>query len=197
MTMTQHQYSPVESVYAEALLGAARRLGVLQRAREDARVLLQVVKKNGRLLLFLESPHIAMQQKLELLDHVFEGRLCPLMMNLLRVLATRRRTTYLDETLMLFQELAERGEGIWRAEITTAHELDLQDQLRLKTALEKHAQKRLRIEYHLDDRLIGGVVCRLDDWQIDASLRHGLDELGRRLKATTLRTPEKAQGTTA
>jgi F-type H+-transporting ATPase subunit delta len=184
--MKQRQYSPIERTYAEALLGAARRLGIVQRAMEEARVLLKVVKQNPRLLLFLESPHISAQEKQELLDRVFKGRLSPLMVNLLHVLAARRRTTYLDETLELFQELVEQSEGLWRVQVTTAHELNFQDKVRLKTALEKFTKRQLKIEYNIDPRLIGGLVCRLRDFQIDASLRNALNGIRYRLLHTPL-----------
>lgn len=192
MTMTQRQYSPVERTYAEALLGAARRLGIVQQAAEEARALVQVTRQSPRLMVFLESPHISYPAKLELLDRVFKGRLSPLMVNLLHVLARRRRTVFLNETLDLFQELVEESEGILHAEVTTAHELGLQDKLRLKAALEKYAKSRLQIEYHRDPRLIGGVVCRLKDRQLDSSLRSALDELERRLNATTLKAAPAA-----
>jgi F-type H+-transporting ATPase subunit delta len=184
--MKQRQYSPIERTYAEALLGAARRLGVVQRAQEEARVLLKVATDNPRLLVFLESPHIATHDKLALLDRVFQGRLGPLMMNLLHVLAGRRRTTYLNETLERFQELVERSEGILRARVTTARELNFQDKLRLKAALERFTRAQLKIEYLVEERLIGGLICRLRDTQIDTSLRSGLEEIRRRLMGTTL-----------
>lgn len=192
MSNTLAQYSPVERTYAEALLGAARRLGLVERARDEAAALLKIIKGNVRLLRFLESPHIATPEKLALLDRVFGGRLSPLMLNLLHVLAVRRRTTYLDETLSLFQELVEQSEGIWRASVTTAHELTEEDRARVQAALEKFTAHQLRIDYHLDPKLIGGLVCRLKDTQIDTSLRSALEELQHRLLTTTLRPAEAA-----
>lgn len=192
MTNSLTQYSPVERVYAEALLGAARRLGTVEQARDEAEVLLKIVKGSKRLLVFLESPHIKMPDKMALLDRVFGGKLSPLMMNLLHVLAARRRTTYLDETLALFRELVEQAEGIWRASVTTAHELGEDERREIQTALEKYTEHRLRIEYSLDSKLIGGVVCRLRDTQIDTSLRSALEALQHKLLGTTL----KAAGAT-
>lgn len=184
--MKQRQYSPIERTYAEALLGAARRLGVVARAQEEARALLKVLKQNPRLRLFLESPHIDAQEKSALLERVFKGRLTPVMMNLLQVLSARRRTTYLDETLELFQTLVEESEGIWRVDVTTAHELSMQEKLDLKGALEKYTKRQLNLDYNIDSRLIGGLVCRLRDFQIDASLRNGLEGLRWRMLHTTL-----------
>lgn len=187
MSISQHQYSPIEQSYAGALLGAARRLGIVQRALEEARVLVRVLRQNPRLPLFLSSPQISGVDKKTLLDRVFKGRLSPLMMQLVQTMSARRRTLYMIAALELFQELVEQSEGVWRVDVTTARDMGFQEKLRLKAALEKYTKNQLKIEYHQDPRLIGGLICRMRDRQIDASLRTQLDELGRRLKATTLK----------
>lgn len=186
MNLKQRQTTPVERTYAEALFGAARSMGVLQRVQEEAKVLLKVVQQNRSLLTFLESPHVKIEEKMGLLDRVFKGRLSPVMINLLHVLATRRRTTYLDEILEHFQELVEQAEGIYQATVTSAWELNFQDKLKLKTALERHTQSRLKIDYAVDPAVLGGVIFRFRDLLIDGSLRGGLHSLRERLLGTQL-----------
>jgi F-type H+-transporting ATPase subunit delta len=129
---------------------------------------------------------VAVGEKLKLLDRAFKGRLSPLLINLLHLLATRRRTTYLDETLTLFQELVERAEGISQASVSSAGELSFQDKLRLKAALEKYTKSRLKIEYLVEPGLIGGVIFRFRDLLVDGSLASALEELRERMLSRTL-----------
>jgi F-type H+-transporting ATPase subunit delta len=186
MNLKQRQFTVVQRTYAEALLGAARRTGSLQRVQEEAKILLQVVKKSPRLLLFMENPNVEPTEKLALLDRVFKARLSPVLINLLHVLAARRRTTNLDEILDLFQELTEQAEGIFQATVTSAYNLSVQDKLKLKASLEQYTRSRLKIDYGVDPGLIGGIVFRFRDLLIDSSLRSALDQLRRRLTRAPL-----------
>lgn len=186
MNLKQRQFTVVQRTYAEALLGAARRTGSLQRVKEEAKVLLQVVKQSPRLLLFMENPNVEAQEKLALLDRVFMTRLSPVLVNLLHVLAARRRTTNLDEILDLFQELAEQAEGIFQATVTSAYHLSAQDKLKLKVSLEQYTRSRLKIDYGVDTGLIGGIVFRFRDLLVDSSLRSALDQLRQRLTRAPL-----------
>jgi len=109
--MMQHQYTVVARTYAEALFAGARRLGIVQRALEEAKALGKILGRTPRLATFLDHPRIAREAKLATLERVFRSRISPLMLNLLRTLVTRRRTGHLAEILALFQELGEQAEG--------------------------------------------------------------------------------------
>ena len=179
--MKQKQYTLIARSYAAALFGATRKQGILQRVREECRILAQTAERSPSLLTFLDSPQVTTEQKFELLDKVFKTRFHEMLLLLLRMLVVRDRTGHLVEILERFEELVELAEGYHRAQVTSAHTLGFQDRLKLKSVLEKYTKFHLNIDYEVDPYLIGGVVFRADDLRIDGSLRGGLDEVRRRL----------------
>ena len=80
--MSQHQYTVVTRTYAEALFAGARRLGIVQRALEEAKVLGRILVQTPQLATFLDHPRIARETKLATLERVFRTRVSPLMLNL-------------------------------------------------------------------------------------------------------------------
>jgi F0F1-type ATP synthase delta subunit len=67
--------------------------------------------------------------------------------------------------------------------VATARPLSPEERRRLTTCLEAFVGKQLRVVFHEDAGLIGGVAFRCDDTLIDTSLRSGLTALRHRLDA--------------
>jgi F-type H+-transporting ATPase subunit delta len=180
------QVNAVAASYSEALFRAARAQGALQRVQAECRSLATVLENSPRLATFLGNPMTPMDRKLELLKRALERRLNPLVMRLLMLMTRRDRVASLPETLDRFQKLVEHAEGIEQAEVVSAMEMGFQDKMRVKAALEKRLEARLRIDFRVDPGLIGGLVCRVRDTLMDGSLRSGLDRLAKRLRHVSL-----------
>lgn len=191
MNLKMRQYAVHERAYAEALVNAARAYvkdgrGTLEEIQNDARALLQVFEQSKKLLVFLESPHVKISSKFELLDKVFSGKLHPLLLRLIHMLAERRRSTSLDEVLSLFLERMNELSGVYYAIIATASELPEDSKQKLQQTMERYTQKKLNIEFQTDPEIIGGVIFRSGDTLIDGSIRTSMDALRARLLATQL-----------
>ncbi len=183
--ITQHQYSLVARSYATALFHTAQKQGILQRVREECRVLGEVARgKQKGLTIFMESPQISTEDKMAVFDRVLKPRVSTILIKMIHLLVTRERRGVFADITELFELMVEEAEGIDHATVETARELRMQDKLRLKDALEKYTHRRLKIEFVVDSRLIGGLIFRYGDVLIDSSLRHGLDEIQDRLCKT-------------
>jgi ATP synthase F1 delta subunit len=167
--------------YAQALFSSGKRQGLLARMLEESKMVAALLKANPAFATFLEGPQIPTEKKRELIDRAFGRRLSQISINLLYMMVDRERARLLGRILEEFAEVAERAEGIHPARVTTAHELNFDQKQKLKAALEKHTDCRLRIDYAVKPELIGGLVFRFRDVLIDASLRHGLDGLEKHL----------------
>ena len=183
--ITQQQYSLVARSYATALFRTAQKQGILQRVREECRVLGEVARgKQKGLTIFMESPQISTEDKMAVFDRVLRPRVSQVLLKLIHLLVTRERRGVFADITELFELMVEEAEGIDHATVETARELRMQDKLRLKDALEKYTRRRLKIDFVVDPRLIGGLIFRYGDVLIDNSLRHGLDEIQERLRKT-------------
>ena len=78
---------PINSGYARALLEMAQAEGVVSRVEEELFRLRELLKKNPDLLEFLKDPNIQREGKRKALSDLFQGRVHPLVLNLLITLS--------------------------------------------------------------------------------------------------------------
>lgn len=101
--------------------------------------------------------------------------------NFLRLLALKHRLNLLPRIAELFTEYYSREEKVLAVEVTTAHTLTAQQNESLQTTLQKHFNKTITMQNHIDETLLGGVLIRADDLVIDASVRGKLKKLAQEL----------------
>jgi len=81
----------------------------------------------------------------------------------------------------VYADLVDEREGIAKARITTAIELNELERDGLVHRLERASGKKLRATFGVDDALIGGAKVQVGDHLVDASLAAELRALGRQL----------------
>ncbi len=178
----REQDLPILEVYAEALLESARAAQSLDAVFDQAQQLCPILRENPALLRFLEKPAIETNAKKQLLRDAFGGRVLPLMLNLALMLTDKFRGGLWLGVLERFTHMVERERGIYAARVQSAHTLDADERVQIKTRLEAFTGKQLRIEYEEDPSLIGGLLFRYGDTLIDNSLRGALQKIRARLE---------------
>jgi len=105
----------------------------------------------------------------------------PQAVNLVRMLVQRQRLGLLPRILQIFQELYNKERGIVVADVITAVPLDEAHQRRVTEQLARMTGKTVDIRMHHDPRILGGLVARIGDELIDASVATRLASLAERL----------------
>lgn len=103
--------------------------------------------------------------------------------NLVRLLAENKRLILATEIAAQFEVLKAAQEGELTAHITSAFELTEAQMAGLVAKLETKFGRKIKATQSTDAELIGGVVIRVGDEVMDASVRGGLEALGVTLKA--------------
>jgi F-type H+-transporting ATPase subunit delta len=177
----REQDIPTLQTYAEALMDAARRGDGLDAVLAEAVALAELLAQNKKILYFLERPAIRKDEKKELIERVFKGKLSPLMLNLPRLLVDKNRGGLWDEILAHFVRKVEESKGIHPGKVSTAVPLNDAEKKALEAALRKFTGHKLRVAYEVDPRLVGGVLFRSGDMLIDQSVSRRTRELRDRL----------------
>jgi F-type H+-transporting ATPase subunit delta len=175
----------VSERYAQALFNVSKRQGTLPTVIADAEQFLLVDKKDSRLAVFLEGPQFRTEDKLELVKRTFQGKLDPMLVQLVVMLINKGRIEYARPILTRFIELAEADQGLHPAEVATAVELSDDAKTRLQSALEAYTKSRLRIRYRVEPTLIAGVRFTMGDLMVDDSIKGKLDRLRFQLQGIT------------
>ena len=143
----------------------------------DLEMLSRSIRESREFRALLKSPVIKRAKKLEVLRAAFEGRVSPLTMEFLLLLAEKGREDVLGQVVIEFRRLRDERLGIVPLELTAATELtkDQADAIRLR--FEKLTQKSVRVAFTVDTSLKGGFRARLGDTVYDGSIKRQLELL--------------------
>jgi len=76
-----------------------------------------------------------------------------------------------------FHKLKLEKEGKKLAEVTTAHPIDKNSERKILDELNKIVKGDVEIKKKIDEKILGGVVIRFDDHEIDTSTKNQLEQL--------------------
>lgn len=169
--------------YAAGLLAAAEEIGAVDAVARDCELLGRVLREAREFRMLVASPVIRPAKKTAVFRELFEGRLHPSTMTFLRLLAAKGREEVLPEIVEQVGALHDERRGIITVEAASAVELGAGQQDALRTELERTTGRTVRVRFRLDPQLRGGLVVRIGDTVLDASIRRQLELLRERLAA--------------
>jgi F-type H+-transporting ATPase subunit delta len=172
---------PINSAYARALLGMAQAEGVVSRVEEELFRLRELLKKNANLLEFLKDPNVKHEGKRKALTDLFQGRVHPLVLDMLITLSDQDRGGRVLQIIEEFDGSAADARQDVRGEVTTAITLDDATLGRLATELSRLTGKKVQLFQKVDPAILGGAVIQVGEQIIDGSLRRKLNQIRERL----------------
>ena len=173
--------------YARALLDLANEKNQAEAIGQEMSELGKIIEGNKTLSAFLSDPGIGPAEHQQLLDRVFRGKVLPLIMNLMGVLNSKNRLGLLLGITEAYQELLDEQLGKVEVDVTVAHRLDGPALEQVRQRISQALKKDAIVHQYVDEKIIGGMVLRVDDKLIDASVKYQLEAMKRQLFAATPR----------
>ena len=175
------------SPYAAALYDVAADAGATDAVERDLRALAEAVSGDPGLVIVLENPAIAMETKRAILHEMGEGA-SPLVLQTVDVLIDHRRLDILADVANAFSERYRSERNALAVHLTTAVPIDEATAQHLEQQLGAATGSSISMERTVDPSILGGVVLRVRDRVVDASLRRRLDLLGRQMRGSRIPT---------
>lgn len=174
--------SVVSERYAKALLELGIESGQLAMLTDELRSVADTYADSPELRAVFDDPRIADEQIASLIDALVRRlALSQMAKNALLVLVQRRRIRALPDIVSRLVNLTDERTGLLRASVTSAVQLSDAQAQALALELERLTGRRILLERHCDPSLLGGLLTRIGDHVVDASLRGRFDEIERRL----------------
>jgi len=128
--------------------------------------------------LVFENPTFSTERRRALLDKIGDalGLDAPIR-NFLGLLIERNRLDILTEVISTYESLLDDKQGIVRASVTSARELDPKQQDEVIARLQAVTGKKVRMQMSVDPELIGGLVAHVGSTIYDGSVRRQLQAL--------------------
>lgn len=169
--------------YAKALLGYAREEGVAGEVYLQAKILLDCFAKNPTLTTTLEDPLLSRQEKLELLSSALTGeeKTRDVMRKFFALVLEKHREAFLSSSLVNYQDLYRKSEGIAVVKIITAVPLEKEMEDKILARVSGMLGKKIELQKSVDPSIEGGFIFDIDDYRLDASVAAQLRKIRRSL----------------
>ncbi|MFO7823248.1 MAG: ATP synthase F1 subunit delta [Cyclobacterium sp.] len=168
----------VASRYAKALLELAVENDELEHVHGDMLSMLQYTEQNPDFLNAIQSPVISSEQKLKVIKALAGKQASPLSLKFFDLISKKGRESILPEMANGFHRLYNEHHGIQKADIVATIQLD--DALRQSfkdIVMEVSGKDKVELIEKIDPKLIGGFILRIEDRQLDESIKSKLQQL--------------------
>jgi F-type H+-transporting ATPase subunit delta len=170
--------------YAHALMSVAEEQKSVDAVADDLAMIGRAIAASRELELFLASPVVSEPKKRAALRELFGGKVGTLTAAFIELLVLKRREDHLREIADAFLMLRDDLQGILRVDLTSVVPLEREQEQTLATELGRKMGKTVKFRSHHDPAIRGGLVVRIGDTVLDASVRRQLERLRNRFVGT-------------
>ncbi|MBN2141439.1 MAG: ATP synthase F1 subunit delta [Desulfovibrionaceae bacterium] len=171
--------------YAKALFSLGQKRGgpELEAYGNELSGLADVLKGAPEALRFFKNPSFSPKEKKAVMGTILDQvKVDPTVRNFCDLLADKGRLDALLDISSDFGAMLDEAKGVLRGSLTTAKDLSAGRRSELKKRLEEQTGRKLELDFATDPEILGGVVLRIGDKVLDASLRAQLQILKETIK---------------
>lgn len=182
MAKTKHN-STTALVYAQSLLDLAKERNIAEPIGDDLKSLAEGIAGDAGFKLFVIDPSISTEKRADAFKKALTGKINPLLQNFLGVLNLKGRLAILGEISDAYQTLLDEMFGKIEVDVTVAHQLSSDELSLVQQKVSAALGKSAVVHQYVDERIIGGLVLRVQDKLIDASVKYQLQAIKEQLLA--------------
>ncbi len=166
----------IAEVYGRALFEVASEHGTTDEIREQLGQFADALDANRDLAIYFFSPYFSTQEKKDGLAKLLDGG-DDALVNFLELLIEKHRMPAIFRIRRYYDSLWEQAHQILPVQIATAIALDEGVAKQLGEQIEKTTGQRIELTATVDPDILGGIVLRVGNSILDASIRNRLENL--------------------
>jgi F-type H+-transporting ATPase subunit delta len=166
----------IAEVYARALFEVAVENDALDRIRDELGEVADALDENRDLRVFFFSPYFSSEEKKEGVRRIVDGA-DERLVNFLELLAERHRMPAIFRIRRRLDELWGEENRLLPVSVTSAVELDEGLVRSIGERIEQQTGRRVELSSQVDPDVLGGLVVRVGNMVLDASVRNRLEQL--------------------
>ena len=170
----------IAAVYARSLFEVAKEQDKLDVVREQLGAFADALSEDRELSVFFFSPYFSTQEKRDGLDRVLVDA-DETVVNFLELLVEKHRMPVVFRIRRVYDTLWERENKVLPVEITSAVALDEQTVKGIGDRIGQETGQRVELTARVAPEILGGVVLRVGNQILDASIRNRLERLRRQV----------------
>lgn len=164
--------------YAKSLMQLASEKGALDAVIKDVKMIHDLINQSDDLQIFLASPLVKAEKKRTVVLQLFENKVNPLTLRFIEHVVEQGREAQLKSMMEQYLDLSNAANGIAKVQLSTATPLDKESKKAILDALQAHYKlNEIELSETVDPSLLGGLVMRIGDQQLDASIKRQLQRI--------------------
>jgi len=166
----------IAQVYARALFEVAREHGVLDQVRDQLQQFIDALNESRDLAVFFFSPYFSTEEKKDGLERAVTGAQ-PILMNFLEALVERHRMPALFRIGARYRQMWDDEHQLLPVQVTSAVPLDDSTVASIGKRVGEQTGRTVELSSQVDPDILGGIVLRVGNFILDASIRNRLNQL--------------------
>jgi F-type H+-transporting ATPase subunit delta len=166
----------IAQVYARSLFEVAQEKGNLDEVREQVGQFADALDENHDLSVFFFSPYFSTEEKKDGLHKLLDGA-DDSVVNFLELLTEKHRMPAIHRIRREFDHLWQEANKLLPVSITSAVELDRATVDQIGSAIGESTGRKVELTSAVDPDILGGLVVRVGNSILDASIRNRLEQL--------------------
>jgi F-type H+-transporting ATPase subunit delta len=170
----------IAAVYARSLFEVAKEQGKLDLVRDQLGEFTRALDETRELQVFFFSPYFSTVEKQDGLDRAISGA-DPVIMNFLKLLIENHRMPVIFRVKRAYDKLWEEENRLLPVRVTSAVELDTRTVDQIGDRIAEQTGRKVELSSEVDPEILGGLVVRVGNSILDASIRNRLESLRRQV----------------
>ncbi len=166
----------IAEVYARALFEVAKEHDQLDEIRNEIGQFADALHENRGVATFLFSPYFSTEEKKDGLDRMITDAE-PAFTNFLQALVERHRMPAIFRIRDRFDQLWDTENHLLPVQVTSAVELDKSTINSIRDRIAEQTGNKIEMTTTVDPEILGGLVLRVGNFILDASIRNRLNQL--------------------
>ena len=167
----------LSSRYAKSLLNLVVEKNKLEETLNDMKYIVGLCSNNKDLVLMLKSPIIKTDKKISILSEIFSKNISETTMAFINIITNKKREMHLEAIAISFINLYKSHKNIKTVSITTAVPVGDQTKSEIMSYIKKTGGDEVELTEIVNEDIIGGVIIKMEDKQLDASVTRKIKKL--------------------
>ena len=171
----------IASRYAEALFQVGEESNSTEKLYNELKAVVDIINVNKEFSNILKSPIVSKEEKKTLITNIFGSTLDNEMLNFMKILADKDRLSFLADIQEAYKALLNNKNNILEGVAITAVPMNEGEVNELQAKLSAKYNKTVVLQNEVDKSILGGVLVRLGNEEIDGTVKNRLDKMKEQL----------------
>ncbi|MEG1311703.1 MAG: F0F1 ATP synthase subunit delta [Romboutsia sp.] len=161
----------IASRYAEALFQVGEETNSTTELYNELNVVVEIIKSNKDFYNILKSPLVSKREKKELIENIFTDKISTSLNNFFKIIIDKDRISIIENIVKSYKTLLNEKNNIMEGIAISAVSMTNDEIKQLESKLSNKYNKNVTLENKVDETILGGVLVRLGNKEIDGTVK--------------------------